>query len=43
MKILCRIGVHRWQVSRIEGNRYGSIRTFLCRRCHASRKQAVWS
>jgi len=43
MKILCRVGVHRWQVSRIDSRRYGSLRTYRCRRCGISRKQAVWS
>jgi len=41
-KILCRVGVHRWQIHRIEGNRYGTIRTHLCRRCGTTRKSAVW-
>jgi hypothetical protein len=42
MKILCWVGVHRWQVSRIEKIRYGVIRTLLCRRSGTSHRQAVW-
>lgn len=42
--LLCRVGLHRWRVTRVQSNRYGGIRTETCMRgtCPANRTESWW-